>query len=191
MRKIHQENIPTQLQAIPQWVCWKGEHKKEGRMTKVPINPNTGKKARVNDSNTWSTYDDARSCCIKNNLDGLGFVFSADDNFIGIDLDHSIDSNTGEIEKTAQSIIKQFDSYTEISPSGNGFHILIKGKLPNGGKKSSNIEIYDKLRFFTVTGHILNGSKKDIFDRSDRLQHFFQTCFPESSVSPAKNKSII
>ena len=108
--------IPTELRALPQWVAW--TEKKE------PINPKTGIFAKTSDPSTWGTYEEAITCCRQKQLQGIGFVFSDTDPFAGIDLDDSIDTNTGEVSAWAKEIVNQFSSYTEISPSGRGLHIL-------------------------------------------------------------------
>src|SRR5207244_12523629 len=51
---------------------------------------------------------------------GVGFVFSSDDPYTGVDLDKCRNPETGQIEEWAQGIIEQLDSYTESSQSGTG-----------------------------------------------------------------------
>ncbi len=82
----------------------------------------------------------------------MGFVFTEDDPVVGVDLDDCRDPETGDIDDTAQDIIERLDSYTEISPSGTGYHVLIKGELPEGRNRRGSVELYDTARFFTVTG---------------------------------------
>ena len=55
----------------------------------------------------------------------------------------------------ALEIVRRFDSYAEWSPSGTGIHIIGRGRLPGGGRndQEAGLEIYDRGRFFTVTGH--------------------------------------
>jgi len=90
---------------------------------------------------------------------GIGFTFSEDGPFTGIDFDDCINED-GKITRWVSEIVQKAGSYTEISPSGNGLHIIGKGKIPNDFKnpitpEDKNIEIYDHDRFFTVTGRVL------------------------------------
>lgn len=150
--------IPKDLIKYPNWVNWQFKDV-NGRKTKCPINPNTGKMAKSNDSTTWSTFAKAFSNSFS--FDGVGFVFSENDPFVGIDIDHCIRKENGIIEPYAEEIIRECNSYTEISPSGTGIHIIGIGNLQNSsGKRCAKIEMYTKQRFFTVTGKVYGEYKK-------------------------------
>jgi len=144
------EKIPQELKDHPQWVVWKWEER-AGKATKPPYDPKTGKRASHNNPLTWGTFNDAVKA-LKRGFDGIGFVFTEDDPFCGIDLDDCRDPVSGKIATWALKIIKEFDSYTEVSPSKTGLKIFLKGKLPSGGIKTKHVEVYDRLRYFTVTG---------------------------------------
>ena len=153
--EVKLNEIPDELIARNQWVAWRDEYKENGKMIKIPINPNTGSNARTNDPDTWASFDEAVKFYQDNDLAGIGFVFSEEDPFVGIDLDECI---KGNLIPDAKAIVNKINSYTEISPSGKGLHIIVKGKLPEGGHRNGNIEIYDNGRFFTVTGNRVPGS---------------------------------
>lgn len=144
------EKILKELRDYLQWVVWKWE-KKNGKPTKPPYDPKTGKRASHSDPSTWGTFEQAVKA-LDRGFDGIGFVFTGEDPYTGIDLDDCRDPTSGQIETWALKIIEDFDSYTEVSPSGTGLKIFLKGKLPAGGIKTKHIEVYDRLRFFTVTG---------------------------------------
>jgi hypothetical protein len=91
--------------------------------------------------------------------DGVGFVFAEEDPYCGIDLDNVWRSDADESTAPwAAEILEQFaDTYHEESPSGCGVKIWCRAELPDHrGKKwkveHGAIEIYDRARFFTVTG---------------------------------------
>ena len=173
-----------ELQARPQWVCWRKEPR-DKKLTKVPYNPRTGQWARSNDPGTWASYAVAKrtyehSLTTKHPYDGIGYMFSRD--ITGIDLDHCI-NEAGTIDDWAQFYIKRFTSYSEISPSGEGIHILVHGTILNhqGRKRpiperlqprhaEAAIEMYDSGRFFTFTGLHLDGTPDTIEERSAILQ---------------------
>lgn len=151
------DKIPQELKERPQWVCWIliPDPKNPGKPKKVPIDPKTGKAASTNNPATWATHDQAVNRYNIGGCKGIGFVFTDNDTYVGIDLDKCRCKETGEILPWAQEIISSFDSYTEVSPSGTGVHIIVKGRLPGRGKKIGDIEIYDKGRYFTVTGETI------------------------------------
>jgi len=167
-------NIPKKLKDLANWVAWI-RVKKYGEIKKIPINPTNGKRADVTDSQTWGTFEDALSACQQFNLDGIGFVFTPENPYVGIDIDHCIDENRN-MNAVAREIILKLNSYTEYSPSGSGVHVLCKGQLPDGKKRDSKIglEMYSKDRYFTITGNIVPGSTLEVEDRGETLRSVHQ-----------------
>lgn len=119
------------------------------------------------DSAVWvvRTCEYARNGSAK----GLGFVFRDEDPFVGVDLDDARDPNAGTPTDWAESIIEELDSYTEVSPSGTGYHVLIEGELPPGRNRRGDVELYETARFFTVTGTHVETTPTDIRERTDAL----------------------
>jgi len=156
-------NIPAELKTLDQWVCWK-PIQREGKTTKLPYNPKTGKQADSTAPSTWGTIQEALIATERYGFPGIGFVFSKDDPYCGIDFDKCFDPKTGELEAWAQRYVDLFRSYTEITPSGAGLHIVLKGQLPERpgkkgtGRRKGKFEAYDRARFFTFTGNLLNGN---------------------------------
>jgi len=181
MPGINTQGIPKELLKLPQWVLWKAKPK-NGKTTKVPY-PVTGEEAKSNDPSTWGSFEDVLRVYKAGDYSGIGYVFSKDDPHCGIDLDHCRDPETGKIEPWAKKIIKAFQSYTEISPSGTGVHILVIGKLPEGGRKKGNIEIYDKGRYFTITGNRLDGTPHDIKPAQEAIVWLLSTYFKKEIVA--------
>src|SRR5437773_1534793 len=118
---INEQTRKRELQAYPQWVVWRYELI-NSQQKKPLYSPHTHRRASSINPRTWATYAEAQIALNNNRsshpYEGLGFVFSRDDPFCGIDLDHCRDPNTGIVEAWAQKIINIFSSYTEISPSG-------------------------------------------------------------------------
>jgi primase-polymerase (primpol)-like protein len=131
------------IRDLRQWLCWRIEER-DGEPTKVPYDPSTGKKADSTAPDTWGGYDEAVSACKGHSYAGVGFVFTAEDDLCGVDLDKCLNPVTGELEGWAQEIIRELDSYTEISPSGTGVHILVRGELPSGRNRKGRFEVYDR-----------------------------------------------
>src|SRR5512139_3602025 len=107
--------IPPELRAIPHWVNWRYETK-DGKQTKVPKDPKTLNNAATNNPDTWGSFEQVLKNIDK--TDGIGFVLD-NSALTGIDLDHCIDED-GNVAPWADRIIKRVNSYTEISPSGQG-----------------------------------------------------------------------
>lgn len=149
------QNVPKELKDLKRWVCFKIETVENGRKTKRPYNALSGNFAKVNNELTWTTFNTAINGCVKFNCDGLGFVLG--NGIVGIDLDrHDEDTQTQEeFDVIAKEFIDTLDSYTEFSQSGNGIHIICKGKLPEGSRRKGNVEMYDENRFFAFTGNII------------------------------------
>jgi len=168
------------MRDLRQWVCWRFE-KRNGRLTKVPYSSLTGQKASSTDSETWVGYHEAVSAYQKQGYDGLGFVFTPEDELCGVDLDDCLDPETGEIESWALGIIEKLDSYTEISPSGSGIHVLVKAKLPEGRNRKGRFEAYDRSRYLTVTGKHLSGTPQAIQSRQEELQGVVLRVFGEKN----------
>jgi putative DNA primase/helicase len=146
------ESIPEELRVRPQWVVWKAVGDKPD---KVPYSARTGRKASSTDLLTWSTFEEALEAYENGEYAGLGFVFSSADPYTGIDLDNCVDEN-GEIALWALEIVRYFDSYTELSATGTGLHIIVRSNVPN--RRKGEVEVYSSKRFFTVTGHVVGVS---------------------------------
>lgn len=175
------EVVPMVLQNRSQWVVWKLMHRDgQAKATKVPYNPRKeNSKASTTNPDTWSTFQDAVSACRSGPFDGIGFVFSTDDPYVGIDLDGCRDPETGVVQSWARDIIDLLQSYTEISPSGSGVHILVEGGLPPERRRRGHIEMYSEDRFFTVTGNQLPDCPMNIERRSEELLQLHAKVFRE------------
>lgn|GEM_PF-1592612 len=156
--------VPAELRDLRQWVAWRREMRK-GKLTKVPFDPRSSGPASTTDPTTWAILDEALQA---NDFDGVGFVFTADDPYCGVDLDHSRDPETGAIEFWASGIIQRLSSYTEVSPSGTGFHTIVKATIPKG-RHGARIEIYSAGRYFCMTGMHLTGKPQTIEDRQAEI----------------------
>src|SRR3954452_21484848 len=111
------------IRDLRQWVCWRSEER-DGKLTKIPCSPLTGRRASSTDPETWGGYPEALRAGKERGYAGMAFVFTAADPFCGVDLDRCRDAETGEVEEWVREIIEELDSYTEVSPSGTGVHIL-------------------------------------------------------------------
>jgi hypothetical protein len=161
--------IPQELMAYPQWVLWRSALTTDNRPTKLPYSPITGQLASVNDPRTWSDYPTAVTALSFGQHTGLGFVLSTTDPYTFIDLDDP--KGDQSIIDIQVKIEESFDSYSEVSPSGRGLHIIIKGNVPEGRRRSC-VEVYSSSRYMTMTGNTYH--EKPIADRQSILETLWE-----------------
>lgn len=166
--------LPDELIQSPNWICWKGKTKK-GHQTKIPIAPWVGHKnaVSVTDPKNYTTYEKAQLAAKELGVDGIGFVFTKDNPFIGVDFDNCL--KEGNIQKDIGDIIKKLNSYSEISPSGMGVHTIVKGTITDSLKEENNgLEIYPQDRYFTITGQHLQQTPFSINDAQNVLEELLK-----------------
>jgi putative DNA primase/helicase len=146
------DNIPEELRQRPQWLVWRLEDR-DGKPTKIPYIAGGVGRASSTDSLTWRPFEEAVQALETGRYDGIGFVFSSGDPYAGVDLDKCRNPETGELQEWAEKIVEAFDGYAEVSQSGAGVHIIVRGKAPN--KKRGNVEAYSSERYFAMTGRVL------------------------------------
>ena len=171
---FNKNGIPEELKRLNNWVCWGKTGIQDGKK-KMPWNPETGTAAKAGVPDTWTSFEKAAAAVDRGQYAGVGFEFSPETGIAGIDFDHCRNAKTGEIIPEALEWLQQLGSYTEVSQSGTGFHVFIKGKLSPGarnkfqlsewgvgfdgtvdehGKPSvPGIEIYNERRYFALTGN--------------------------------------
>lgn len=157
------ENLPNELKAIPHWVVWK--YKRNGKNWTKPLYQLNGVCASTKDPATWSTYEAVKAAYEAGGWDGIGFCLTDAQGIIGIDLDDVLIN--GQLEEPATRTIEKINSYTEISPSGEGIRIFLKGTYNGDNKK----EVYTN-RYLTLTGHIYDCRNK-IEYRTDELNAIY------------------
>jgi putative DNA primase/helicase len=148
-------NLPPELTDRPQWLIWRREKRKDStKLTKVPYQCK-GYQASTTNKRHWSTFGYALEVWLKQRIpcDGIGFVFTAEDPFCGIDIDNCWLSDAAETPTWAAGIERRFyDTYREESPSGMGFKIFCRAKAPLCKPwkitPTGQIEIYDRSRVF-------------------------------------------
>lgn len=173
---LNPSTIPQELQDRPQWVAWRYERRGE-RWTKLPLCPATGRMASSTDPATWGAFDAALKSYRAGNSDGIGYVFAADDPYCGVDLDDCLDPDSGDLASWAATVVRDLDTYTEVSPSGTGVKVWLRAKLPAGGNRKGNVEMYDQGRYFAMTGVPLHGTGATIRNRQAELERFHRETF--------------
>ena len=181
MMTTYLSNIPDELKQLKNWCVWKFE-KRNGKRTKIPFNAETGEFAKSNDKSTWCSYETAVNT---EGVDGIGFFFEPP--YLGIDIDDIDDDlhrfkQGDKLDNIVSEFNEAFKSYTEVSPSGNGLHIIVKGKIPGSRRRKGNIEMYDSGRFFTMTGKTI-GKYKDVTEVSEQVfKTIYEKYLPDNTV---------
>ena len=190
-----------ELKEKKQWVCWSYDDK-DGRIAKIPKNPHNGYNAKVNNADTWGTYEECVTAKEQYHFSGIGIILT--NGICGIDVD-AVNHNTDDayqnpLENYICSLLS--DTYIERSPSGKGAHILfqcnyeklkciVKGEgtlqldsqycLKN---EYQNIEVYFSditNRFFTFTEDRLND--KDIIDKTGSIDCIMDVYMKKSNIN--------
>ena len=187
-------NVPQELVILNQWVNWRfdfrdGSKNRPGKWTKVLFQPrkifNEEKKRRAfkaaksDDPKTWGEFSETYNFQLGSRgfLDGVGFVFSTDDSYCGVDFDNCLNDDKTAKEWARPYIDRLSGAYWDISPSGRGLKGFVRAKLPGTGTRKAGfgpdkdgaIEIYCEGRFFTVTGDVWGTTPDEIPDHTDAI----------------------
>jgi hypothetical protein len=185
------ENIPQCLRNLPQWVVWR-RAERAGKTTKVPYCAATGAPASITNPATWCSFDGALNVYQRDGAyDGIGFVLTDDAGFTGVDIDDCLDD--GGSPRWGQDLVAWLGTYTEVSPSGRGVKLLLRGRKPQNARSAKRglgpdgagaVEIYDRARFFCITGRRLPEAPADIQERQEELDSLCNYFWP---ASPSRN----
>ena len=151
-----------------------------------------GKTAKSNDKTTWNSYEDCIAALNRNIGDGLGFMLG--DGYIGIDIDKVSDDNfvysmNYHTKSMTADFLRGISTYAEISPSKTGLHFIGKGEVPGERKRYKNLEIYNKDRFFTVTGNVLKDRNRNkVINIDSELKPLYEKYMPKINVINSENK---
>ncbi len=195
--KVNAAAIPPILRELVRWVLWCWQKSKKGRWTKVPYDPHQRRtKAKPNDPATWGTLDQARATwqADPDFYDGVGFMFAEGDGLTGIDLDKSIDLDTGTLKPWAQSIVNDLATYTERSPTKTGLKLWAKADKPGADWckepfADGEIEMYDRDRFFTFTGDCWPDTPATIEERQEQVGTLYHHVLDAKTAREAAKKA--
>lgn len=152
--------FPESLKSLPVWMLWRLEPDAKGKETKVPYSALYRGRASSTNPNTWTVFNRARS-----ELEGhpdfyKGIALGISNGLVFVDIDHCVDEE-GHFSEIASDILgKCEDQFVELSQSGTGLHILMKGTIPRNFKNSSNgVEMYFQKRFVAMTGRAIGANE--------------------------------
>ena len=141
------EDFPERLKQYDQWLVARD---------KKPVAPSNGWQKSVN----LLPFTEARQKAEQ--LGGaLAFSFTESGPFVGFDLD-DVTKEDGFTDE-ALDLVNRLHTYTEVSSSGTGLHIIAEGKHLDDRKtrddldEQGRLEVYDRGQPFVLTGDIFNG----------------------------------
>jgi hypothetical protein len=171
--------IPAELKERRQWVLWRYDWDGKG-WGKVPYQTSGTRKAKTNDPKTWGDYPSAIGRYQQDHAggwSGVGYVFSPEDPYCGVDLDHCRDPQGGVVSDEAWDVIDAMGTYTEVSPSATGAKLILRGRRPGttstftlGHPGLDKVEVYSEARYFALTGQRLDGTPAEIIDQQAALE---------------------
>lgn len=157
------DNIPQALRDAARWLTWSNDG---GR--KVPRRASDGAICDATNPANWCRFEEVTG--------DRGFALG--DGFVGVDIDHCLDE-WGEPDERAREVLRRVPGYTEISPSGEGLKIFLRGTVSRG-RKHNGIEVYGDKRYFTVTGRRV----RDWSDEEVDLDAALGDLLPEAGPAP-------
>lgn len=177
--RVHPDTIPAELRALP-WVLWRAEPRGTDKPAKVPYCiAEPSRRASSTDPATWGVFDDAVEAHLslvdipadpeRGPVAGIGVVLPNGAGITCIDLDRVLKAD-GQLDARAETIVERCDSWAEISPSGHGLHLFVRGTVPHA-LKADQIEIYSAGRYICVTGHQWPGTPAILRGQQAYLDH--------------------
>ena len=163
------------FQGYPQFINWVPKPKENGKTDKIPVGPTGFAIDPLNPAN-WMTYENATALASLSGH-GVGFVFTKDDPFFFLDIDHARVGN--DWSPIAKELLREFAfCYVEVSHSGDGLHIFGQGSYPHHTCKNDehNLELYTESRFVALTGTQACGDSS--FNAQAPLHHLVNQYFP-------------
>jgi primase-polymerase (primpol)-like protein len=171
-------HVPDTLIELDQWVLWRYVYQ-NGRWTKVPYSARGGR-ASVSEPADWApfakTFETWRAK--PRAYAGPGFVFTAGGGIVGVDLDDCLNADQS-VKSWARGIVEHFgDTFIDLSPSNTGLKLFVRGSLPASvpglAVGDGQIELYDRGRFFTVTGRPFRGAPLEIENHTEGIHLLYE-----------------
>lgn len=195
LKLLQLKNIPQIMKALRQWLLWKSVQKEEGKKpTKVPVSVKTLQACDVTNPENYAGFEEAYAAYQQNidRVSGCGFALSKGARITFIDIDNCLDENS-QIFPWAQAIVDKFPkTFTEISQSGKGLHLFVRGNLPGPGKKinvpeGGALEMYDEKRYAAATGNVFQDAPLELVEAQEAIDAVYHEYF-QSKEEPIKEK---
>ena len=196
--------VPDEMKARKNWVAvrtWKSAEK--DKLSKRPIDCNTGNYAESDNPETWTTFDKALEYVREHGGTTVAYALDGKDKVSCVDIDRCFDEN-GELSETAKEALKRSGAtYAERSVSGNGLHIFGKtdGMDLRTFSKGGDLEFYQKEQFIAMTGDgaktkdLVNfdscGMKPYLESKCEKRIEWKGVCKGENGLSSMSDKDVV
>ena len=196
--------VPDEMKARKNWVAvktWKSAEK--DKLSKRPIDCNTGNYAESDNPETWTTFDKALEYVREHGGTTVAYALDGKDNVSCVDIDRCFNEN-GELSETAKEALKRSGAtYAEKSVSGNGLHIFGKtdGMDLRTFSKDGDLEFYQKEQFIAMTGDgaktkdLINfdtcGMKPYLESKCEKRIEWKGVCKGENGLSSMSDKDVV
>jgi primase-polymerase (primpol)-like protein len=187
---VRPETIPPGLTRLDRWGLWAYEWFGT-RWSKVPRRVSQRRRlASVSHLDDWTAFHNALRVYeldrrTGGDITGVGFLL-ANDGISIIDIDKCLDPamslSLDALSPDARALVERLDSFTELSPSGTGLHVIVRARLPGPGRRRNGIELYDRGRFFALTGVRLPETRPEIAERQSAVEALYQELAPAVSA---------
>lgn len=157
----------------------------DGKVTPTDEQPNVDQGAPL-DREYLVSFEEAVKVLRGGRWDGVGFAFLPGDGLIGIDIDGAIDPESGEVSERCAAIIKAVPSYTELSPSGKGVHIIVEGETTTFKSDKIGVEVFCNAQFFTCTGRRWGGAPEQVAPITSEALSMLQAMVDEAKGTSAR-----
>jgi hypothetical protein len=184
------EAIPEALRRLPHWMGSRfaprrGQPEKVDKPPYKIVPGGQPVKADYRNPRNWVSFEQAHAAMQAGDVDAIGFCFSDRDPFYVGDFDSIIDDETGELDERAYEVIHALNSYSELSVSGRGVHVVAEGTKPEYAgsrpkKLGFEIELYDSPRFLVLTGERLGGFPREPQHRQKELTDLCSRLWPKA-----------
>lgn len=202
--KALRDFVPDEMKARKNWVAvktWKSAEK--DKLSKRPIDCNTGNYAESDNPETWTTFDKALEYVREHGGTTIAYALDGKDKVSCVDIDRCFDEN-GELSETAKEALKRSGAtYAEKSVSGNGLHIFGKtdGMDLRTFSKGGDLEFYQKEQFIAMTGDgaktkdLVNfdtcGMKPYLESKCEKRIEWKGVCKGENGLSSMSDKDVV
>jgi hypothetical protein len=161
------------LKSQPRFLCWSLVPQADGTVKKTPYNPGTGGLASCNDPSSWCDFETAKAAVSAGQYDSIGIALGKDLGLVIVDFGKIVDKPGDAWPDWALDIVADFDSYTEVSASGRGLHVLAWGSIPsNINKQACHLEMHDSAKMFAISMRFFD-DRAEIYERPAELSAVF------------------
>ena len=174
--------IPDEMKRERRWLVYRMEPNGDGKKTKVPHDPKTG--AKANRPELGVSFEEALAA--SKDYSGLGYYVESP--YLCVDLDACVDPQTGDVTEEAAQIIRDLNTYAELSPSNTGIHIWGKGSKPGTACRRDKVELYTEKRFITITGIQIPGTPREV--RAVDVAPLYSRMVGETPQSPTVREPV-